>query len=1265
MTRRLISGVAVLVATTVLFTGHPNAQVAAPLVESLSGTVADGATIQITGTGFGAKPVAAPLKFDDFERGADDATIDGWDTYPGGETSAKPTFSTTVTRENSRTSARANFVDGKWNSAIGIANTPLPRIYLDGWYYLDAPPPYSRNHKPFRITSQDNLEPHLDYVMFCNGSLLTTTVGTADLKWLEPTPATFSKRWAHIQGYFEQSSPTAQDGVMKFWVDGELLADQPVQTRKPEEAGTRWENVWIGQYLGHDADDACPGIGDSYAYWDDVYVDTSQARVEIGDAPTYAASRHREIQLPRAWSDSSITIEVNQGSFSDLSTLYVYVIDSAGRVSAGLPLIVNADRTTPSVITVLPPGGGTAPVTTGVTAIFDEPMAADRIGLATFELRDPSSSVVNASVTYDAATHTATLSPSTPLLPDRTYTARLRGGSAGLTDEAGNALAGDVSWSFTTYSPDRPPGLVAAYSFDEASGVDVVDSSGRKNAGTMQGGASRAEGLHGGAIQFDGQSGMVSIPDADSLDLTNGMTLEARVNPDSLFRWNTVVMKEKERDFEGTEGGLAYALYANDDTSRPRANINTGGLDLKVSGTFQVPINAWTHIAATYDGTMVQLYVDGVPVARGAFEGTLISSKGVLSIGGNPVWHDEYFHGRIDDVRVYNRALSASEIQADMAIAVPPTEPPPPPPPPPPDETTVFGPLTYTSSGLPVLDKKTFEVTDSTGEYSLRIANDGVMAAVVALNGRVVLRPRDFIAYGGRGNDSDSFDQEWQRIKKGKPDGRGIVPFIEIPVAVRPGANQLFVGFWGPAATSLTAEIVRRMVPPACTVTSPVEGSAVREGDRVVVAVQASDNVRVTAVRFQSSDGSLDVTDRSAPFSAPFTVPGTVSQATFTATAYDAAGNTGACSSTAGVLQYAPPTVVITAPDADTTFVEGATVPIDVVATGTTYIDRVDLSVNGVALASDAAEPYRFLFTVPAGVSWVSLQASAVDRRRKTGTSDVMIVPVVPDPLTTVAGRLVDRWGRAVVGASVAAYVHGLMAEIFDFPATLTEMPSLADRMASRTKVVSAANLRNPGFVFGADPFGFGGGSHAVRLSGYFWAARSGIYTFGLGANEGGRLIIDGSTIVNLPVGSGNFQQGSGRVWLPEGPVPIQILAFDNGNPEIQLSYIQPAWSVQIVPQSSPYSGRVAVFGHLRCERRVCHTRRPGGARRHQGIGDVHTVGGPGDLRHGAVNPSRRGRFDRGGNDPSPLIEVAGKARPLDAPCGATRGSPTSSRRRG
>src|SRR5215210_6219861 len=94
-TRRLLSGVAALLAAAVFFPGTPNAQVAAPDVKSLSGTIADGATIQITGDAFGTKPVAAPFKFDDFERGSDGAGLDQWAIYDGGLWTM-PTFSTAV-----------------------------------------------------------------------------------------------------------------------------------------------------------------------------------------------------------------------------------------------------------------------------------------------------------------------------------------------------------------------------------------------------------------------------------------------------------------------------------------------------------------------------------------------------------------------------------------------------------------------------------------------------------------------------------------------------------------------------------------------------------------------------------------------------------------------------------------------------------------------------------------------------------------------------------------------------------------------------------------------------------------------------------------------------------------------------------------------------------------------------------------------------------------------------------------------------------------
>jgi hypothetical protein len=80
-------------------------------------------------------------------------------------------------------------------------------------------------------------------------------------------------------------------------------------------------------------------------------------------------------------------------------------------------------------------------------------------------------------------------------------------------------------------------------------------------------------------------------------------------------------------------------------------------------------LNAWSHLASTYDGATLRLYLNGVLVSSQATAGTLSASSGVLRIGGNGVW-PEWFAGLIDEVRVYNRALSAGEIQTDMNSGV-------------------------------------------------------------------------------------------------------------------------------------------------------------------------------------------------------------------------------------------------------------------------------------------------------------------------------------------------------------------------------------------------------------------------------------------------------------------------------------------------------------------------------------------------------------------------------------------------------------------
>ena len=84
--------------------------------------------------------------------------------------------------------------------------------------------------------------------------------------------------------------------------------------------------------------------------FDEIYVDVTRARVEIGDAATFGAFTHREAQIPTAWSDGSVTFTVNQGSFADGSTAYLFVVDDTGAASAGRQIMFAgaSDSTAPA-----------------------------------------------------------------------------------------------------------------------------------------------------------------------------------------------------------------------------------------------------------------------------------------------------------------------------------------------------------------------------------------------------------------------------------------------------------------------------------------------------------------------------------------------------------------------------------------------------------------------------------------------------------------------------------------------------------------------------------------------------------------------------------------------------------------------------------------------------------------------------------------------------------------------------------------------------
>ena len=168
-------------------------------------------------------------------------------------------------------------------------------------------------------------------------------------------------------------------------------------------------------------------------------------------------------------------------------------------------------------------------------------------------------------------------------------------------------------------------------------------------------------GKYGGAVSLNGTSSLISVPASAGLDLAN-MTLEAWVRPTgSVSGARTLIAKERPG------GGFPYGLEANGGV--PGTYATTGGTFARADGTTSLGLNTWRFVAATYDGATLRLYVDGTQVASKAATGSIATSTSPLRIGGDAVW-GEYFQGLIDNVRVYSRAVSATELQTDMNTPV-------------------------------------------------------------------------------------------------------------------------------------------------------------------------------------------------------------------------------------------------------------------------------------------------------------------------------------------------------------------------------------------------------------------------------------------------------------------------------------------------------------------------------------------------------------------------------------------------------------------
>ena len=455
----------------------------APTDINVTGEVSHGTAITITGSSFGTKGVAPPVKFETFESqssGADVGSEGYWSIRNLGTVDV--TYNNTNQRNGSNNAKVVLVFDGPQGSFYkqdvwGVGK--VGKKFISAWVYvqfdnLTSSAPWQ--HKLWRVSTGPN---HGDYI------------GSAYENWYNPDGSTYWHYYEHA------GTPAYNPGSMSIgmkpgeWVqmqweyddssgvgvaDGAIRLTNlfPTSNDRSYNAGdnyilrtSTYPNPTSTPKFGYMVTNAAAGHGVT-SYWDDIYIDNGWSRVELGNASTYDACTHREMQIPTRWDSSGdyIEITVNAGAFAADENVYLYVVDDNGDASLGYPVTIGpsggTEDTTPPVRTELSPSGTLAYDTTSTVLTLRTDDAATcrystTAGTAYTSMTDEFD-------TASAKSHTATV---TGLRNDTSYNYYVRcinGSGYANTDDvtisfsvAAEAAgsAGSLAWEFATISADR------------------------------------------------------------------------------------------------------------------------------------------------------------------------------------------------------------------------------------------------------------------------------------------------------------------------------------------------------------------------------------------------------------------------------------------------------------------------------------------------------------------------------------------------------------------------------------------------------------------------------------------------------------------------------------------------------------------------------------------------------------------------------------------------------------------------------------------
>jgi len=243
--------------------------------------------------------------------------------------------------------------------------------------------------------------------------------------------------------------------------------------------------------------------------------------------------------------------------------------------------------------------------------------------------------------------------------------------------------ASEILAEYQKYAAAPPPsGLVGFWALNESSGTTASDSSSNSNDGTLVNGPLWVPGLVGNGLQFDGNNDFVSIPHIPAYQTANG-TLMFWIRMNDLTD-NTVFSKDESNCNQG--GGdcghltMGYNLTWLEEPNRfsMRLQNDGNGYWYKLASDdaiLTMTTGVWYHVATTFGSTGIRLYINGVEHDYNSNTKGMQNNNLIMHLGVSYSF-DDYFNGIIDEVKFYNRALDATEINNEYQKYVP--SPPPP-----------------------------------------------------------------------------------------------------------------------------------------------------------------------------------------------------------------------------------------------------------------------------------------------------------------------------------------------------------------------------------------------------------------------------------------------------------------------------------------------------------------------------------------------------------------------------------------------------------